>query len=395
LAKTSRLKELYEFGPFRVDAEKETLLRAGEPVALTPKTFQILLVLVRHNQEVVTKDDLLKTVWPSTFVEEANLSRTIFMLRKALGESPEDHRYILTVPGVGYRLAENVRLIPDQEISLIAANHQKIEVQVTEMRLMIWAAVLTVMTVLVMAGVWRFFRHRPVLSAKDTVVLADFANSTGDHVFDDTLRQGLAVQLEQSPYLSLVSDNRIRHTLALMGEPEDASLTPKTARQVCERLGGTAVIEGSIARIGTGYVLGLHAADCSTGETVDDEQLQVAREEGVLGALTQISGKFRSHAGESLATIQRHATPLAEATTPSLEALKAYSAAWKVAFSNPQEAISLLERAIQIDSNFAMAFRFKGGFMPTSGSLCLRSRVWAKHMNYANAPVIVSASSLK
>jgi eukaryotic-like serine/threonine-protein kinase len=360
LAKTSRLKELYEFGPFRVDAEKETLLRAGEPVALTPKTFQILLVLVRHNQEVVTKDDLLKTVWPSTFVEEANLSRTIFMLRKALGESPEDHRYILTVPGVGYRLAENVRLIPDREISLIAAKHQKIEVQVTEMRLMMWAAVLTVMTVLVMAVVWRFFRHRPVLSAKDTVVLADFANSTGDHVFDDTLRQGLAVQLEQSPYLSLVSDNRIRHTLALMGEPEDASLTPKTARQVCERLGGTAAIEGSIARIGTGYVLGLHAANCSTGETVDDEQLQVAREEDVLGALTQIAGKFRSRAGESLATIQRHATPLAEATTPSLEALKAYSAAWKVAFSNPQEAISLLERAIQIDPNFAMAYSLQG-----------------------------------
>jgi len=88
-----RVKELYEFGPFRVDPEKETLLRAGEPVPLTPKTFQILLVLVRHSNEVVTKDDLMKTVWPDTFVEEANLSRNIFMLRKALGESPQEHRY--------------------------------------------------------------------------------------------------------------------------------------------------------------------------------------------------------------------------------------------------------------------------------------------------------------
>src|SRR5262249_2035043 len=99
-------KELYEFGPFRVDAEKEILLREGDPVSLTPKTFQILLVLVRHQQELVTKDDLMKEVWPDTFVEEANLSRNIFMLRKALGESPQDHRYILTVPGRGYRLAE-------------------------------------------------------------------------------------------------------------------------------------------------------------------------------------------------------------------------------------------------------------------------------------------------
>jgi DNA-binding winged helix-turn-helix (wHTH) protein len=108
-----QLRELYEFGPFRVDSEKEILLRAGEPIPLQPKTFQILLVLVRHNRELVTKDDLMKTVWPDTFVEETNLSRNIFMLRKALGESPQDHQYILTVPGRGYRLAENVRLVPE------------------------------------------------------------------------------------------------------------------------------------------------------------------------------------------------------------------------------------------------------------------------------------------
>ena len=100
-SESQRFKELYEFGPFRVDPEKEILLRAGEAVPLTPKTFQILLVLVRHSTEVVTKDDLMKEVWPDTFVEEANLSRNIFMLRKALGESSKDHQYILTVPGRG------------------------------------------------------------------------------------------------------------------------------------------------------------------------------------------------------------------------------------------------------------------------------------------------------
>lgn len=174
-----RVKELYEFGPFRVDAEKRTLLRSGEPVALTPKTFQILLVLVRHSQEIVTKDDLLKTVWPDTFVEESNLNRNIFMLRRALGESPQDHKYILTVPGRGYRLAENVRQVADQEFSLIAASQQKVEVQVTEKRsLKLVIGIVAILLVVTALGIWRF-QQRPMLSAKDTVVLADFANSTG------------------------------------------------------------------------------------------------------------------------------------------------------------------------------------------------------------------------
>ena len=107
-----KMKHLYEFGPFRVDPEKELLLRGEEAVALTPKTFQILLVLVRHSQEIVTKEDMLKTVWPDTFVEEANLSRNIFLLRKALGETPQDHQYVVTVPGRGYRFAEDVQLVP-------------------------------------------------------------------------------------------------------------------------------------------------------------------------------------------------------------------------------------------------------------------------------------------
>src|SRR5579864_2095961 len=129
MAEIQRLKELYEFGPFRVDPEKETLLRSGEPVPLTPKTFQILLVLVRHSREVVTKDDLMKAVWPDTFVEETNLTRNIFTLRKALGESPQDHQYVLTVPGRGYRLAESVRLVLDRELDIIAASHTKVQVQ--------------------------------------------------------------------------------------------------------------------------------------------------------------------------------------------------------------------------------------------------------------------------
>jgi DNA-binding winged helix-turn-helix (wHTH) protein/tetratricopeptide (TPR) repeat protein len=340
-----------------VDAEKETLLRAGEPVPLTPKTFQILLVLVRHSQEIVTKDDLLKAVWPDTFVEEANLSRTIFMLRKALGESSQDRKYILTVPGRGYRLAENVQLVADQDFSLVAAQHQTVEVQVTEKT---WRmqpiAVAAVLVLAAVAVAWRILGHRQVLSARDTVVLADFANATGDKVFDETLRQGMAVQLEQSPYLSLVSEQRIRHTLGLMGESPDAKLTPELARQICARTGSAAVLEGSIASLGSQYVLSLSAKSCNTGETLDEEMAQATHKEDVLNALSQMASTFRKRVGESLQTIHQHSTPLAEATTSSLEALEAYTTGWRLQFANGATAsMPFFKRAVEIDPGFAMA----------------------------------------
>jgi DNA-binding winged helix-turn-helix (wHTH) protein/Tfp pilus assembly protein PilF len=351
-----RFKELYEFGPFRVDPEKETLLRAGEPIPLTPKTFQILLVLVRHSQEVVTKDDLMKTVWPDTFVEETNLTRNIFMLRKALGENPQD-RYIVTVPGRGYRLAESVQLVPEHELSIVAANHTKVQLQVEETKPWGWISAAVILLLVIVGGAFRFFLHSAtVLSEKDTVVLCDFGNSTGDSLFDGTLRQGMAVQLEQSPFLSLISDERVQQSLRLMGRAADARLTPETAREVCERTGSAAVLEGSIAPLGSQYVLGLRAKNCRTGDVLDEEQVQAGRKEDVLNALSQMASKFRTRVGESISTVQRHDTPLAEATTSSLEALEAYSMAWRVhAASGATASLPLFRRATEIDPRFAMA----------------------------------------
>lgn len=349
-------KELYEFGPFRVDPEKETLLRAGESVPLTPKTFQILLVLVRNSKEVVTKDDLMKAVWPDTFVEEANLSRNIFMLRKALGETAQDHRYIVTVPGRGYRLAERVQVVPDQDITVIATSHSRMQVEVKETKPWLWIVVAAAL-LLAVAGVLRFLSDRhTVLSAKDTVVLADFTNSTGDPVLNETLRRGLSIQLEQSPYLSLISDQRIHHTLSLMGRQPDSPLTAEVSRAVCERTGSAAVLEGSIATLGTQYVLSLQARNCRTGELLDQEQAQAAKKEELLIALGQIASRLRERVGESLSTIREHNTPLAEATTPSLEALEAYSAGWRLhTTSGSMAGLSLVKRAVEIDPNFALA----------------------------------------
>ena len=351
-----KAKQLYEFGPFRVDPEKELLLRGDETVPLTPKTFQILLVLVRRSKEVVTKGDLMKQVWPDTFVEEANLSRNIFLLRKALGESPQDHQYIVTVSGRGYRFAENVQLVPEQELSIVAANHAKVQVEISETSRWRWVAIAAVVVAVGVAAWFRFLPKRASrLTEKDTVVLANFANLTGDPVFDGTLRQGLSVELEQSPFLSFVSEQRIQQTLRLMGRPNDAPLTPEAAREVCERTGSAAVLEGSIATLGSQYVLGLRAKDCRTGDVLDEEQAQVPRKEEVLHALDQIATKFRTRIGESLTSVQNHDTSLAEATTPSLEALRAYSKGWQLVYSNQSGAIPLFTKAVEIDPQFAMA----------------------------------------
>lgn len=353
-----RPKQLYEFGPFRVDPEKETVVRAGQAIALTPKTFQILLVLIRNSKDVVTKDDLMKAVWPDTFVEEGNLSRNIFMLRKALGETAQEHRYIVTVPGRGYRLAERVQVVPEQEVTLVAASRSRLRVEVKELQHWRWAVAAAVVVAAVAAGLTHYLANRHgVLGPKDTVVLANFANSTGNPVFDDALRQGLAIQLQQSPYLSLISDQRIHRMLRLMGRAPDTPLTPEVARAICERTGSAAVLEGSITPLGTQYILGLQAKSCSTGEVLDQEQVQAARKEDVLVALGQIASRFRQRVGESLTTIQQHNMPLAEATTPSLEALEAFSAGWKLhGTSGAMAGLPLVQRAIELDPNFALAY---------------------------------------
>ena len=213
------------------------------------------------------------------------------------------------------------------------------------------------------------YLHRPAkLTDKDTIVLADFTNTTGDPVFDGTLRRGLAVQLEQSPFLSLISEQRILHTLSLMGRASDARLTPELAHEVCERTASAAVLDGSIANLGSQYVLGLRAKNCRTGDVLDEEQVEVARKEDVLNALTQIASKFRTRVGESLVTVEKHDTPLAEATTPSLEALKAYSMGWKVAASpGGDAAIPFFKHAVEIDPKFAIAYASLGLMYGSSG----------------------------
>ena len=210
------------------------------------------------------------------------------------------------------------------------------------------------LAVLLVAGGGYFYLHRtPKLTDKDTIVLAGFENNTGDPVFDGTLRQGLVVQLQQSPYLSLVPDQKVRATLKLMGKPVESAPTGETAREVCQRVGAKAMLTGSIASLGGRYVMSLRAEGCANGESIDNQQAQASGKEQVLSTLGDMAGKFRAHAGESLAAIREHNVPLEEGTTSSLEALKAYTAA--TAESGEAQG-SQLRRATELDPEFAAAW---------------------------------------
>jgi serine/threonine protein kinase/tetratricopeptide (TPR) repeat protein len=198
-------------------------------------------------------------------------------------------------------------------------------------------------------------RHR--LTDKDSVVLAEFENRTGEGVFDGMLRQGLTVQLSQSPFLHMVSDEELQRTLSLMGHARGERLTTDIARQLCQRVMAAAVVVGSITSLGNEYVLELRAVSCRTGDALAEEQEQAARKEDVLRALSRASGELRKKLGESLSTVEKFDTPLDQATTPSLDALLAYTLGRRelVLHANQTAAVPLFQRAIDLDPNFAMA----------------------------------------
>jgi Tfp pilus assembly protein PilF len=222
------------------------------------------------------------------------------------------------------------------------------------------------------AGLYYYGLHQPkTLTEKDTVVLADFTNKTGDPVFDGTLRQGLSAQLEQSPFLSLISDERIAQTLTLMSQTKDARLTQELAQEICQRTASAATIEGSIATLGSQYVLGLKAMNCHTGELLAQEQVTANGKEQVLNALGDAAAKLRQKLGESLASVQKYEAPPEDVTTSSLEALQAYSlGSQAINVANDYiAAIPFFERATDLDPNFAMAYLRLGQSYQPQGEL--------------------------
>src|ERR1700722_1670 len=216
---------------------------------------------------------------------------------------------------------------------------------------------IVVTTILIIASVfgWLFHtRKAQALTDKDTVVLADFANTTGDAIFDDTLKTALDVSLRQSPFLNVLSDSEVEKTLQLMTRPADTKLTPGVVRELCQRAGSKAYLAGTIGSLGSEYVLGLKAVNCRSGDTLAEEQVTAGSKERVLDAVGEAASKLRGELGESLATVQTFDVPLEQASTSSLEALQAYSLAVKAYDEKGYTAaLPYLQRAIQLDPNFA------------------------------------------
>jgi len=218
-----------------------------------------------------------------------------------------------------------------------------------------------IVAALIVGGLYYRSRSAKLLTDKDAVVLADFANRTGDPVFDDTLKQALSIALSQSPFLNVLSEDKVSATLQMMARRANTPLTPDVARELCQRSGSKAYIGGSIASLGTEYVLGLKAVNCQSGDTLAQQQVTATTKEKVLDALGAAAAKLRGELGESLATVLKFDVPLEQATTSSLEALKAYSLGEKaLREKGPSAALPYHQRSIELDPNFAMGYRAVG-----------------------------------
>src|SRR5271170_2511980 len=241
-------------------------------------------------------------------------------------------------------------------------------------------AAAAVVAVVLGVGAWLYFaRKAQALTEKDTIVLSDFTNTTGDAIFDDTLKTALNVSLRQSPFLNVLSDSEVAKNLKLMTRPTDSKLTPEVARELCQRAGSKAYLAGTIGSLGSQYVLGLKAVNCRSGDTLAEAQVTAASKEKVLDTLGQAASKLRGELGESLATVQKLDVPLEQATTSSLEALQAYSLGGKaLSEKGPAAALPYSQRAIQLDANFAMGYAAVGGDYGSLGELERASEYYAK-----------------
>jgi eukaryotic-like serine/threonine-protein kinase len=339
-------------------------------------------------------------------VDENSLAQSVSALRRALGEKPGDNNYIVTLPGRGYQFVLPVRIVASQSPGVIpdsgtaaadGPNPVVLQQHTITTTLTVekkeqfeqlssrrsWAMVGTGALLLILVSLAVDYvvnvRSAHRLTEKDTVVLADFANRTGDPIFDETLKTALSVALNQSPFLNVLSDRKVAATLRLMSRPPGAKLTPDVVRDVCQRSGSKAYIAGSIASLGSQYILTVEAVNCETGDTLAQYEATASAKENVLVALSGAASKLRAQLGESLATVTRYDVPLPQATTPSLEALKAFSLAERaMRGKDPAAALPYSQHAIELDPDFAMAYVQLGATYYTLNQVDRANEYYAK-----------------
>lgn len=352
------------FGAFELDVRRGELRAEDRTILLPEQPFRILLMLVERDGEIVTREEIQRRLWPDDTVVEfdQSINAAIKKLRKALGDSADEPRYIRTVAKQGYWLIPAVeRLSRNGDASALAGPAPNIPFTAASNHarfrwLWLATAVAAILAVIGALLYWPTKTHAK-LSNEDTIVLADFANSTGDPVFDGTLRQALTVQLQQSPFLNILSNGRVRQTLRLMNRSANDPLTEEVTREICLRSGSKAMILGSIGALGHQYVVGLRAVDCNLGNTLGETLERASSKEAVLDALDKAANNLREKLGESLSSVEKYGTRLQDATTPSLEALKAFSLGVKAEFTGgATAALPLYKRSVELDPDFATAW---------------------------------------
>jgi eukaryotic-like serine/threonine-protein kinase len=359
------LPTVLRFGVFELDLEAGELRKAGTRLRVQKQPFEILRVLVQRPGEIVTREEIRAEIWSAdTFVDFDNsLNTSINKLRDVLGDTSSSPRFIETVPRRGYRF-----IAPVTSNELLAsppplpsppslASPTPVSQTAHRMNWKMLTAALAVLLLLLTGLLWHMRRsHSPL--EKGTIVLGGFINRTGDSVFDGALKQGLTVQLEQSPQLRVLPEEQVQDTLRMMGRPDTVELTPDITREVCQRNGAAVALNGSISAIGSRYDLILRAVDCVSDALLGSVETQAPDKNHVLDAVSKLASGMRGKLGESLSSLRQYNTPLVSATTPSMAALRCYSQGVEAEAKDfdYRASLSWFQKAIELDPQFAMAY---------------------------------------
>jgi DNA-binding winged helix-turn-helix (wHTH) protein/tetratricopeptide (TPR) repeat protein len=385
--------EIFQFGKFQIDARTRTVRREKAIVTLNSRSFDVLLYFVQNPGRALAREEILKNVWPDAFVDEHSLAQSISVLRRALEEKPGDNDYIVTLPGRGYQFVSPITVIPTvvaaessnvtpdaapptgnasnavllqrqtTRTSVITEEKEQLSLPIPGRRgsvrpLAAFATAAILLVSVAMLGGWYWRSHRaPKLTDRDTIVVADFVNKTGDAVFDDTLKQALTIQMEQSPFLHVLSSDKAAETLKLMNRQAGDRLSPEVAREVCIRSNSQALLAGSIAAIGDQYLITLRATNCQNGDTLASAEAEANSRNRILSSLSSVADKLREKLGESGTSVQKFSRPLEQVTTSSLEALQAYTQGIKLEDTNSIDAaLPYYKRAVELDPDFATGY---------------------------------------
>ena len=354
----SSIRRNYKFGAFLLNAKERLLLRDGQPITLTPKAFDTLLLLVANAGHVLTKEEMLTQLWPDTFVEEANLTNNISLLRRVLGDDSEGQQFIKTVPRHGYRFVAAVK--PVQSV----ADKESRAFPFTRSRPIIVSATIVITLLLVVIGVWisRTSLSRPAIATlpfreRDWILITSFENRTGEPLFEGTIESALERELSNSRFANVITHERIGDSLRLMKKPLDTKIDAAVGREICLRDGAIrALVTGRVDKFGTTYVMSVSLVDPFGDRTVAGTSEEATNQESLWPAIRRLSNWIRETLGEALPSIQQSSQALEKVTTPSLRALQLYSKA--MALVNQWQASAaeqVLRQAITEDPAFASA----------------------------------------